>query len=49
MTALHTNRFLYDFWLALYYRTFNRCAFRQMVRYHTRLAQLHGLNEVVDD
>lgn len=49
MTALETNRFLYHFWLTLYYRSFNPCAFKQMLRYHNRLAQLHGLSEVVDD
>lgn len=42
MSRLERAKFFYFFWQTSYYRTFSQCAFKQMMRYHNRIAELMG-------
>lgn len=48
MNRLQKMHYFYQFWLNCYYRTFNQCAFKQMLRYHQQLAELYGLVQSID-
>ncbi|MBF0786208.1 hypothetical protein IR120_12195 [Muribacter muris] len=45
MNSLQIAEFHRELWLQCYYRTYRLVAFKNMLRYHQRIAELRGLNE----